>query len=121
MPINASSMIPHRTRPCREIEPDAEITGDEWREHRVVRLIRQHAVDLGGFESCIEHGVAHRDRCERPRRHVRAAGVGGLADADDGVLVAQELRHGGVDVFSGQGHFLKLPIGFFFVASPVPF
>ena len=49
------------------------------------------------------------------------AAVSGLADADDGVFVAQEFRRGSVGVFSGQGHFLKLPIGFFFVASAVLF
>ena len=87
-----------------EIEADAEVAGDEWREHRVVELIRQHAVDLGRFQSGVDHGVAHRDRCERPRRLVGAAHVVGLTDADNGIFVAQEFRRRGVDIFSRQRH-----------------
>jgi hypothetical protein len=88
MPTNASVDDPPPEHVHVEIESDAEVAGDEWREHRIVRLIRQHPVDLGSLESCIEQGVTHCDCRKRPRRHVRTAGIGGLPDADDSVLVA---------------------------------
>jgi len=69
----------------------------------------------GGFQSRIAHGVADRDGCKRPRRPVRAAGKVSLANADDGVLVAQEFWRGGVDVFPGLRHFLKTPDRILFV------
>src|SRR4029078_10032818 len=44
-----------------------------------------------------------RERC------IGAPGISGLSATDDGVLFTQELCRGGVDVFSGQRHFLKTP------------
>ncbi len=72
----------------------------------VVELIGQHAVDLGGLEAGVGHRVAHRDRGERARALVRAAGVVGFADADDRILVAQEFRRGGIDIVPRQRHIL---------------
>ena len=81
-----------------EVEADAEIAGDERREGRVAGLIGQHAVDVGGLEACVADGVVHRLRGERARCPARATRIGGLADADGRVLVAQIFRAGGVDI-----------------------
>ena len=72
-----------------KIEADAEIAGDERAEGGVARLVGQHAVDVGGLEPGILDGIAHRPGAERARGLAGAARVGGLADAHDGVLVAQ--------------------------------
>ena len=75
-----------------EVEADAEVAGDEGREGRVARLVGQHAVDVGGLEPGILERVVHRPGAEPARGHAGAARVGGLAHADDGVLVSQIFR-----------------------------
>src|SRR5439155_23816920 len=87
-----------------EIEADAEIAGDEGRRGRVAAGIVEHAVDVGGFQPGIEDRVPDRPSAERPRRLVRAAGVGGLAHPDDRVFVAQVFRGRRVDLLWWQWH-----------------
>ena len=81
-----------------EVEPHAEIAGDERREHRIPRLVRQHPVDVGRLEPRVFDRVAHRPGGERARRPPRAAHVVGLADPDDRVFVAQIFGTGRVDI-----------------------
>ena len=81
-----------------KIEAHAEIAGNEGRRSRVAARIVEHAVDIGGFEPRVEHRVPDRQGAQGPRRLSRAAGVGGLADPDDRVFVAQVFGGSGVDL-----------------------
>ena len=83
-----------------EIEPDAEVAGDERGARRVAARIIEHAVDVGGLQPGIEDRVAHGPGAERPRRLVRASRVGRLADPDDRVFVAQIFRRRRIDLLS---------------------
>ncbi len=51
-----------------EIEPDAEVARDERREGRIARLVGQHAIDIGRFQS-----GSPRWRCARPMCRARAS------------------------------------------------
>ena len=81
-----------------EVEADAEVARHLGALRRVHQRIREHAVDVGGAQAGIRHGVADRRGGERPRGPARAANVRSLADPDDGVAVAQGARAGGVDL-----------------------
>jgi len=69
MPTSASVDEPPPNTSMVEVEPEAEVAGDEGREGRVDALVGQHAVDVGGFQAGILDGVAHRPGAERARRH----------------------------------------------------
>ena len=81
-----------------EVQPDAEVAGEERRGRGIVARIGQHAVDVAGLQAGIQHRGAHGKGAHRARRLAGAAGVGGLADPDDRILVAQVLRRGGIGV-----------------------
>ena len=81
-----------------EVEADAEIARHLRALRRVHQRIRQHAVDVGGAQPGVGHGVADRGGGQRPRGPARAAHISGLADADDRVPVAQGARAGCVDL-----------------------
>ena len=87
-----------------EIEPDTEIAGDERRRRRVATRIIQHAVNVGRLQSGIEDRVPDRPAAQGPGRLVRAPRIGGLADPDDRIFVAQVFRGGGIDLLSRQWH-----------------
>ncbi len=59
-----------------EIEPDAEVAGDEGREGGIAGLVGEHAVDVAGLQPGVDDGIAHRPGAERPCRPAGAARVG---------------------------------------------
>ena len=81
-----------------EIEPHAEVAGDDGRGNGVVAAVGQHAVDVVEGDPGIFDRRADGSGAEGAGGHAGAAGVLRLTDADDGVLAAQIPVGGGVDL-----------------------
>ena len=81
-----------------EVQPYAEIAGEERTHGGIVAGIGQHAIHVRGLQPGVLHRIADGPGAQRAGGAAGAAGIGGLAHADDGVFVAQVLGRRGVGV-----------------------